>query len=43
MYDHTVDQKGYKWSGKSLLKNLEINFLPEHVKQNKEKYLDWLD
>ena len=43
MYDHTVDQKGYKWSGKSLLKNLEINFLPEYISQNKEKYLDWLD
>ena len=20
MYDHNVDQKGYKWSGKSILK-----------------------
>ena len=21
MYDHNIDQKGYKWSGKSKLKN----------------------
>ncbi len=43
MYDHTVDQKGYKWSGKSILENCDINFLPEHIKNNKDKYLDWLD
>ena len=25
MYDHNVDQKGYKWSGKSILKKLKLN------------------
>ena len=24
MYDHNVDQKSYKWSGKSKLKKIEI-------------------
>ena len=43
MYDHNVDQKGYKWSGKSILKNLDLNFLPDHVSSNIEKYSDWLD
>ncbi len=43
MYDHTVDQKGYKWSGKSILKNLNISFLPEHIAANLDKYSDWLD
>ena len=43
MYDHTVDQKGFKWSGKSTLKNLDVNQLPEHIKLNLEKYSDWLD
>jgi beta-1,4-mannosyl-glycoprotein beta-1,4-N-acetylglucosaminyltransferase len=43
MYDHNVDQKGYKWSGKSILKNLDINFLPVHVSTNPDKYADWLD
>ena len=43
MYDHSVDQKGYKWSGKSILKNLDSKFLPDHVSSNLGKYSDWLD
>ena len=43
MYDHNVDQKEYKWSGKSILKNVETNFLPEYIRINKEKYTQWLD
>jgi len=43
MYDHTVDQKGYKWSGKSILEKLDIRFLPDYIKDNKQKYLEWLD
>jgi beta-1,4-mannosyl-glycoprotein beta-1,4-N-acetylglucosaminyltransferase len=43
MYDHKVDQKGYKWSGKSILKNIEMNLLPEHVYSNLNKYSKWID
>ena len=43
MYDHNVDQKGYKWSGKSILKNIDTKKLPEYVSDNLEKYKDWLD
>ena len=43
MYDHTVDQKGYKWSGKSILKKIDEKFLPEHLSSNLNKYSDWLD
>ncbi len=43
MYDHNVDQKGYKWSGKSILKNLDISQLPEYVSENLNKYSDWID
>ena len=43
MYDHNVDQKGYKWSGKSILENIDIKLLPEYVSNNLEKYSDWLD
>ena len=43
MYDHNVDQKSYKWSGKSILKNLDINLLPEHISKNLNKYSEWLD
>ena len=43
MYDHNVDQKGYKWSGKSILKNLNVELLPEYISSNLDKYSDWLD
>jgi len=43
MYDHNVDQKEYKWSGKSTLKNIDSSLLPEYVSDNLEKYTDWLD
>ena len=43
MYDHKVDQKGYKWSGKSILKTIENGVLPEYVFNNLQKYKDWLD
>ena len=43
MYDHNVDQKGYKWSGKSILKKININNLPDYVKANTNKLSKWLD
>jgi beta-1,4-mannosyl-glycoprotein beta-1,4-N-acetylglucosaminyltransferase len=43
MYDHNVDQKGYKWSGKSILKKIDINFLPDYIKKNIEIFKDWLE
>ena len=43
MYDHNIDQKGYKWSGKALLKNMDNRFLPKYIYQNLEKYKNWLD
>ena len=43
MYDHTVDQKGYKWSGKSILKKVDLNHLPYYISKNQSKYKDWLD
>ena len=43
MYDHNVDQKGYKWSGKSILKKVTNDVLPNYIDLNPEKYKDWLD
>jgi beta-1,4-mannosyl-glycoprotein beta-1,4-N-acetylglucosaminyltransferase len=43
MYDHNIDQKGYKWSGESRLHKIENEFLPKYVGSNLEKYKDWLD
>ena len=43
MYDHNVDQKSYKWSGKAILKNIDIELLPSYIAENKEKFREWLD
>ena len=43
MYDHNVDQKGYKWAGKSKLVTVAGTELPEYINSNKSKYKDWLD
>ncbi len=43
MYDHNVDQRGYKWSGKSILKKIDLSLLPEYIQNNSEKFNDWLD
>jgi beta-1,4-mannosyl-glycoprotein beta-1,4-N-acetylglucosaminyltransferase len=43
MYDHNVDQKGYKWSGKSILKKINTDLLPKYVSSNLKKYSDWID
>ena len=43
LYDHSIDQKGYKWSGKSTLKKIENKILPEYINLNLQKYKNWLD
>ena len=43
MYDHNVDQKGYKWSGKSILKKIDKKLLPNYISSNISKYSEWLD
>ncbi len=43
MYDHNVDQKSYKWSGKAKLKKIEMSLLPDYISSNLSKYRKWLD
>ena len=43
MYDHNVDQRGYKWSGKAKLKRLSNSLLPNYISTNPEKFKEWLD
>jgi beta-1,4-mannosyl-glycoprotein beta-1,4-N-acetylglucosaminyltransferase len=43
MYDHNIDQRGYKWSGKSILQKIEMENLPIHISSNLNKYTDWID
>ena len=43
MYDHNVDQRGYKWSGKSKLEKVKISKLPSYISENMDKFKIWLD
>ena len=43
VYDHNIDQRGYKWSGKSTLTKIQNKFLPLYISSNVEKYKNWLD
>jgi len=43
MYDHNIDQKGYKWSGTSKLEKIDNNLLPDYVTENLLNYKKWLD
>ena len=43
IYDHNADQKGFKWSGKTILKKIKNDELPDYINSNLEKYKDWLD
>ena len=43
VYDHNVDQKNFKWSGRSKLKKVENSYLPEYVNKNLDMFKNWLD
>tara|TARA_B100001564_G_scaffold243752_1_gene206576 strand:- start:571 stop:1440 length:870 start_codon:yes stop_codon:yes gene_type:complete len=43
IYDYKVDQKEYKWSGRSKLKKVQSNFLPDYIANNKDLFREWLD
>ena len=43
IYEHNIDQKSFKWSGKSKLKKIDLNLLPKHISSNLIKYEKWLD
>ena len=43
IYDYKVDQKEYKWSGRTKLKKIQLSFLPEYIEKNKDLFREWLD
>ena len=43
VYDHAVDQKGFKWSGNFKLQKIEKSLLPSYVVNNEEIFNKWLD
>ena len=43
MYNHSVDQRNFKWSGGEKLEKVKLNTLPSYILENIEKYKPWLD
>ena len=43
LYDHSTDQKGYKWTGSKTLKKVDISQMPDYIRKNYKKYYAWLD
>ena len=43
IYDHSVDQRGYKWGAKTTLSKTELSEMPKYLKVNFKKYTDWLE
>ena len=43
LYDHSADQKNYKWTGAKTLKKVDLFQLPDYIRENYKKYDNWLD
>ena len=43
IYDLKVDKTVNKIGNGSILKNFDLNKLPEYIVTNKNKFLDWID
>ena len=43
LYDHSVDQRDYKWKGSKTLKKVELSEMPDYLSKNYEKYSNWLE
>ena len=43
IYDHTVDQRGEKWSGAAKLKKLPLSEMPDYLIKNYSKFSKWLE
>ena len=43
LYDHSVDQKDYKWSGKTTLKKISLLEMPDYLSENNRKYSKWIE
>jgi len=43
LYDHSVDQRGYRWSGETTLKKISLSEMPDYLSENYKKYTNWLE
>ena len=43
IYDHTVDQRSNKWNSKTSLNKIELDKMPDYLRENYKKYTNWLE
>jgi len=43
LYDHNVDQKKNKWGSDKILSKIQLSKMPDYLRENIEKYKQWLD
>ena len=43
IYDHNVDQTQYKWGSDTLLDTIKLSELPDYLRENYKKYINWLE
>jgi len=43
LYDHSVDQRDYKWKGKTILKKISLSEMPDYLSENNKKYTKWIE
>ena len=43
IYDHGVDQRKSKWNSEKKLNKIDLNKMPDYLRENKDKYSTWLE
>ena len=43
IYDHSVDQRKNKWSSDTTLHTIELSDMPDYLRENYKKYVNWLE
>ena len=43
IYDHSSDQRSYKWGSEKTLQTLNISKMPDYIVNNFKKYFNWLE
>ena len=43
IYGHSVDQSRYKWGSEIILRTAELSNMPDYLRENYKKYVNWLE
>ena len=43
IYDHSVDQREFKWDSDKTLTKIELSTMPTYLRENSKKYANWLE